>query len=372
MAELLKVLIADDEKIAREGLRDLVDWAELGMEVVCCAVNGREALDYLCAHPVDVLLTDIKMPRMDGLELLRELSERGINPTAIVFSGFSDFHYAQRAIRYGVLNYLLKPIRIGELTETLHRATARLRENTAAEPLDVEEYIRFKAETRAAADALTAELGRQVCMAERGRAQAMCQELEELFQREGYSAAAFRKYAFQCLYALSREVGRFTGGEDVLLEDTERLAALSAARTSGETARQLSACVDSLCGYIHGLKHSGKRRIIGDLLTILQHRFSDEDLNLNALAEQLGVTPNYLSALFRREMGQTFSAYLENYRIERAKDLLRDVRYKVYEVAAAVGYSDARHFGKVFKARTGRTPLEYRNGEQRVSKSENV
>ena len=81
------------------------------------------------------------------------------------------------------------------------------------------------------------------------------------------------------------------------------------------------------------------------------------------LFRSLGVTPNYLSALFRREMGQTFSAYLESCRIEKAQDLLRDVRYKVYEVAAAVGYSDPRHFGKVFKARTGRTPLEYRNRE---------
>lgn len=362
MAELLKVLIADDEKIAREGLRDLVDWADLGMEVVFCAVNGQEALDYLCAHPVDVLLTDIKMPRMDGLELLRELSERGIGPTAVVFSGFSDFQYAQRAIRYGVLNYLLKPIRIGELTETLHKAAAR-RQNEAALPLDVEEYARFKAETRPEADALTQELGQQICMADGAAARATCRKLEELFQREGYCAATFRKYAFQCLYALSKEVSRFTGGEDVLLEDTERMAALSVARTREETARQLCACVDGLCSYVYELKHSGKRRIIGDLLDIVQHRYGDENLNLNGLAEQLGVTPNYLSALFRREMGQTFSAYLENYRLEKAQNLLQDVRYKVYEVAAAVGYSDPRHFGKVFKARTGRTPLEYRNRE---------
>ena len=363
MTERLKVLIADDEKIAREGLRDLVDWAELGMEVAFCAVNGREALDYLCAHPVDVLLTGIKMPRMDGLELLQELSERGIGPAVIVFSGFSDFQYAQRAIRYGVLNYLLKPIRMGELTAALQQAAVRVRRAGAAQAPDAEEYARFKTQTRARAEELTAELGRQVCLGGEGQARTLCAQMEELFQREGYSAATFRKYAFQSLYTISKEVSRFTGGEDVLLEDTERMAALSLARTREETSGQFRACVDSLCGYVRGLKRSGKRRIIEELLTILQHRFGDEELNLNGLAEQLGVTPNYLSALFRREMGQTFSAYLESYRIEKAQDLLRDVRYKVYEVAAAVGYSDPRHFGKVFKARTGRTPLEYRNRE---------
>ena len=245
----------------------------------------------------------------------------------------------------------------------LFRSAVRVRRAGAAQAPDVEEYARFKTQTRARAEELTAELGRQVCLGGEGQARTLCAQMEELFQREGYSAATFRKYAFQSLYTISKEVSRFTGGEDVLLEDTERMAALSLARTREETAGQFRACVDSLCGYVRGLKRSGKRRIIEELLTILQHRFGDEELNLNGLAEQLGVTPNYLSALFRREMGQTFSAYLESCRIEKAQDLLRDVRYKVYEVAAAVGYSDPRHFGKVFKARTGRTPLEYRNRE---------
>lgn len=361
MHERLRVLIADDEKIAREGLRDLVDWAALGMEVVCCAVNGEEALDYLTEHPVDILLTDIKMPRLDGLELLQELSERGISPTTVIFSGFSDFRYAQRAIRYGVLNYLLKPIRMGELTETLRRAADSLRQERGPEPLDAEEYARFKTECSARADELTRALAGQICLADGRGAQALCRDLQALFEEQGYSAAVYKKYAFQCVYTIIKEVNRFTGAETSVLEDTDRLALLSVARTTGEASEQLAACADDLCACVYELRRSGKRRIIGDMLTILQHRYADETLSLNTLADQLGVTPNYLSTLFRREMGQTFSAYLENFRIERAKDLLRDVRYKVYEVAAAVGYGDARHFGKVFKAHTGRTPLEFRN-----------
>lgn len=361
MRERLRVLIADDEKIAREGLRDLVDWSELGMEVVFCAVNGEEALEYLLSHPVDILLTDIKMPRMDGLELLQELSERGVSPTTVIFSGFSDFHYAQRAIRYGVLNYLLKPIRMGELTETLRKAADSLRQERGPEPLDAEEYARFKTECSARAEELAQELGQKICQAESGAVQSLCREIQDLFETRGYQTAVFRKWAFQCVYAIVREVNQFTGAETSLLEDTDRLALLSVARSIPEAAEQLAGCADDLCAHIYELRRSGKRRIIGDLLTILQHRYADENLSLNVLADQLGVTPNYLSTLFRREMGQTFSAYLENFRIEKAKDLLRDVHYKVYEVAAAVGYGDARHFGKVFKAHTGRTPLEFRN-----------
>ncbi len=361
MRELLRVLIADDEKIAREGLRDLVNWSELGMEVVYCATNGEEALTYLLAHPVDILLTDIKMPRIDGLELLQELSERGVSPTTIIFSGFSDFHYAQRAIRYGVLNYLLKPIRMGELTETLRRAADSLRQERGPEPLDAEEYARFRTECSAEAEELTRELARQICRGDSGAVQKLCGEIQAFFQQRGYSAAVFRKFAFQCVYTLVGEVNQFTGAETALLEDTDRLALLSVARTIQDASALLTACADDLCAYVYELRRSGKRRIIGDVLTILQHRYADENLSLNTLADQLGVTPNYLSALFRREMGQTFSTYLENFRIERAKELLRDVRHKVYEVASAVGYGDARHFGKVFKAHTGRTPLEFRN-----------
>lgn len=358
---MLKVFIADDEKITREGLRDLVDWEKLGMEVVGTAVNGEEALRYLSANSVDILITDIKMPRMDGLELLQELSERGISVTVIILSGFSDFQYAQRAIRYGVLNYLLKPTRIGELTETLQKAAQTLRGGRETKPLDAAEYARFRTETRHRADELTQEIGRAICASDGGAVRRACEGLRALFEGEGYSPVVFRKYAFQCIYTFTREVNGFTGEETMLLEDTDRLALLSVAYSYEECLRQLSLCADELCEHVYLLKKSGKRRIVGDLLDVLQHRYGDENLNLNALSEQLGVTPNYLSALFRREMGQTFTAYLEDLRMEKAQMLLRDVRNKVYEVAAAVGYADARHFGKVFKAHTGKTPLDFRN-----------
>ena len=79
------------------------------------------------------------------------------------------------------------------------------------------------------------------------------------------------------------------------------------------------------------------------------------------LAEELDITPNYLSTLFKKEIGKTFSEYLEDYRIECAAALLRESHLKVYEITSAVGYSDSRYFGKIFKEHFGKTPLEYRN-----------
>lgn len=118
---MMTVLIVDDERIAREGLRDLIDWSSLGLCVGFCATNGEQALEWMRKNQVDIVITDIKMPKMDGLELLCHMSEQGINATTIILSGFNDFRYAQKAIQYGVLHYLLKPIHMEELLEVLKK-----------------------------------------------------------------------------------------------------------------------------------------------------------------------------------------------------------------------------------------------------------
>jgi len=88
---MLEVLIADDERIQREGLLDYVDWNEYGMEVVACASNGYEALELIKLHKVDVLITDIKMPKMDGLELSKRVREIIPDIKILIISGNSFF-----------------------------------------------------------------------------------------------------------------------------------------------------------------------------------------------------------------------------------------------------------------------------------------
>lgn len=358
---MMNVMIVDDERIAREGLRDLVDWASLELEVSCCAAHGEQALAWLENHRVDIVITDIKMPKMDGLELLRQMSDRGINATTIILSGFNDFEYAQKAIQYGVLHYLLKPVHMEELIEVLKRAVAERKKGQTVFRIDPEEYARFKVRTRAEADGLTEELCRSVCTASVQRAEELCLELRRLFEREKYPVDVFKKYAFSCIYTLVRGVSSYTGTEVAYLEDVDRLAMLSVARSSLDVEYQLRQCVDDLGEYLHALRNSQTNQVVDEVLSILQHRYGDRGLNLNMVADQMGMTPNYLSALFKRQMGENFSEYLERLRIEKACVLLKNVQYKVYQVADAVGYPDARYFSKVFKAATGKTPLEYRN-----------
>ncbi|MCY9659875.1 response regulator [Paenibacillus chondroitinus] len=119
---MFKVLLVDDEVFVRRGLQKLMKWEEYKFTLVGEAKNGGEALDMINRLKPDVVITDIMLPVLDGLGLIRSVKEAGqVDPEFIIISGHDDFKYAQQAIRYGVQDYILKPIDVKELGDTLQR-----------------------------------------------------------------------------------------------------------------------------------------------------------------------------------------------------------------------------------------------------------
>lgn len=114
---MLKVLIIDDEPYVREGLKYIVDWNENGFEVCGEASNGDEGYEKILELKPDIILLDIQMPGKLGLEILKDVRKRGIKGRFIIISGYSNFEYAKQAIKYGVKDYLLKPIDEDELLD---------------------------------------------------------------------------------------------------------------------------------------------------------------------------------------------------------------------------------------------------------------
>lgn len=112
---MYKVLIVDDELTIRYGLRHYFSWNQIGFEVAGDCENGRQALDYCREHPVDVILSDIKMPVMNGLELSKELYTKKAPIKVVILSGYRDFEFAREALKYDVKYYLLKPTKYEEL-----------------------------------------------------------------------------------------------------------------------------------------------------------------------------------------------------------------------------------------------------------------
>ncbi|MCX4338724.1 MAG: response regulator [Lachnospiraceae bacterium] len=138
----MRVMLVDDEPFILQGLSRLIDWEREGCEVVKTAADGQEAIEYLAEGEADLIITDIRMPRMNGIELLEHLRAEKISDAyVVILSGYSDFKYAQAAIRYEAMEYLLKPVQKEQLLG-LVRKVAENRAVSRQEELDTKKMQR--------------------------------------------------------------------------------------------------------------------------------------------------------------------------------------------------------------------------------------
>lgn len=121
---MLKVVVVEDEELVRKGIVLTVDWAGAGCAVVGEAANGEEGLEVIRRYRPDLIVTDIRMPKLDGIEMLRRLREEGNRAHVVFLTAYSDFSYAQSALKLGAADYLLKPFHDGELEERPSPASA--------------------------------------------------------------------------------------------------------------------------------------------------------------------------------------------------------------------------------------------------------
>ena len=123
-----RILLVDDEEEVRKGILRKMDWEKLGFQVAGDAENGEEALEKIEQLKPDVVMTDIRMPYMDGLTLTARIRQKYPSMKVLIFSGYDDFEYAQQAIKLNVAEYILKPVNVEELTEILNRVRENLDE----------------------------------------------------------------------------------------------------------------------------------------------------------------------------------------------------------------------------------------------------
>ena len=140
---MYRVLVVDDEAIIREGIKCLFDWEKIGYVIAGEAANGEQALQKILTLEPDVVLMDIRMPGLTGLEVIHRVREAGFGGKIIILSGYTDFKYAQEAIRYGVQYYLTKPIDEDELFKILDSIRKQLDSDRAN--ADAAEHYRQKA-----------------------------------------------------------------------------------------------------------------------------------------------------------------------------------------------------------------------------------
>lgn len=394
-----KILIADDEPKIRRGLHAQIDRLGLPCEVCAEAEDGEIALEAAERLRPDILLVDINMPFVNGLDFIEALRRTRADARVILITGYEEFEYARRALELDVHAYLLKPINVEELRRAVETAIDQLEvsrqrnrhfEWAIAQIGNRREFLREEFLRDAVSGRLEADEIREFRVyfdfPEPERMMLMLISARSSAAREKPWQHTLRQYALQdalqegpelryrCLFSDDR-------GNVLLLYDAPpeldaRLAEAVHAALGGElglTVQLETEPVTSLTRIAEAYDSAMERMLSSAQLSpivegakayIASHH-SDPDLSLMEVAEALNVHPAYLSRTMKQELGMPFAKYLTNVRIGKAVQLMRDPSIRIWKVAEMVGYSGGNYFSAAFKKVLGVSPADYRMEDKR-------
>lgn len=366
------VMIIDDEPAILSGLEQMLLRNLSGLEIVKCG-DGLKAYECLKTRPVDVVISDVMMPEMTGLQLLAHIKENHSVQGVLMISGYDDFHYVRESMRLGASDYLLKPIRQEELIQAVNRLLNEGYEEKRKSKSQ-SEYSEYSKQEKA--EVLYFDLWKILAGIDRGmedylKDAAMAvkkQDLERLLRAfDGYLSCAqynrtektfiirsLSNWLYSLMSELSgmvRVVSKYKLTEYDLTEQIRSAPTLSALRERIRTIWTV---------YMKEYESSQCRRVIQmDKVKEFVKKHLAEECQITDAAALIDVSPNYLSTIFREYTGMTFREYVREERVKRAIELIGSTNMKLYEIANCVGYQDPAHFSRAFKQVTGFAPQHY-------------
>ena len=418
---LYTVIVADDEDELREAVCTMIPWQDYGFCLVGDASNGLDALQLVEKHEPDLLLTDIRMPFISGIELARQVRE--VRPaTNIAFlSGYDDFEYAKQAIQYNIISYMLKPLTMEGLgaelriiRQKIDAQFAMFRQTSPQAGLDLQAAMLMPMVLDDYADPegeAQAEVYARQCGLLRDAEDHPCYTVmvTALLNEEGggCTTPAFVASVNTLAAKYLRCVSFFASGKvvSVLLGNPsdfeEYLHILAdeipqmAARVLGKRCRigvsrgvhALTALHDAYRQAMEALRQGTEdgAKFISDLaptvkggnllckraLETLDQHYMDADLSLVSLSGMLDVSPNHLSTCIKKYAGETFINILIRKRMEAAQELLTGSQLRVQEISQRCGYTDQHYFSYCFKKYCGESPnaMRRRLGMEKAGES---
>ncbi|MFB9274808.1 response regulator [Cohnella cellulosilytica] len=355
------VLLVDDEPWAIEGLRMFVDWETLGFRVCGVCENGEEALSAAREAMPDVIVTDIRMPEMDGLEMIKQLNgERDERSPAevVLLSAYGEFAFAKRAMQLGVQHYLMKPVVEEEAAEVLQQIRMRL---------DARQASRRTADEGGEEASLPAEAAQRmkdvlqaIEDADRDRAEDVIDRL--FLEMQGRSAAWTGLFAgalaVQCS-KLIRELGedpavlpRLRQGADTFGTDADSAGPLSA-------RMRVLAYAEQAIGAVQAIRGRGPGSTVAEVDRYVREHYRSP-LSVRGVAALFYLNPVYLGKAYHDKFGRGLLERMHDLRIAEACERLRSAAEPIGAIAEGVGYAHYRHFLQHFERRMGRKPAEYR------------
>ncbi len=358
---MLRVIVADDDQNARDKMVRFIDQKKYGIDIVGAASDGAEACRMIQELQPDIVLIDIEMPVMSGLQVIDAVQQRcGRNSVVfIIVSSYENFSYAHEAIRLGVNDYLLKPFMPADICGAIYRAAKHIEYTRglalpAAPGSDVPPAGRqLPLSCRVNMEYPFDEETRMIQALRAADAQAAAAALKQFFER--LPAADSGDAAWNCLTILYIEIYRFA--------ITRKLdpAQLNLPEQSPESLEAFMRALDGLAGEI--CEHLGAEKKGGAALQLALKYIGEhyaEPLTLERVAAEAYVSPAYLSTLFSQQLNTHFVDYIHKVRIDQSIRLLREnPQLKYYEVGERVGYSSYKHYAKCFKKVKNVTVSQY-------------
>lgn len=384
----MKALIVDDESNVRKIIRFLGQWEKHGITEVLEAKNGAEAKALIERECPEIIMTDVKMPKSNGIDLIEWLDANAYPGKVIMISGFDDYTFMRTAFKHGCFDYLMKPIEEDMLNETLAGAIQAWEQG---------EEERRNSESGFYDEVKTFRLNREITSASKGepfdsnpialslpRADAYDLTLmyfyqshhwgpylqllaEELVTQERGNAYALQNEPNVCVILSSQ--GQFFKVEEWITQQFDipvRLVTGPPIESLEELPQAFQAAQQAMAEQrfraIHRLADLDDARRMHDIVAFVDEHYMEE-LSLDKLSNRFFLSREHISRRFKQEMGMTLSCYVMQLRINQAKRWLSETDEKMYSIALKLGYQDENYFSRLFKKNVGMTPLEYRNEE---------
>jgi YesN/AraC family two-component response regulator len=355
---MIKVMIVDDEPYIRQGIQILINWVQYGFEICGEASNGKEAIELMKGMNVDLVITDIKMPEMNGIELIEYTWEHISDKIRfIILSGYYEFEYAKKAIKYDVADYILKPVQQEELIRALEDYKKQFKRwNQERGKLELSEKIVFDCY-------LSKDIMDDLIQAiEEYDTEKMGRKLEVVYDyfKEIVADPEIIKinldYLLFNLVNLAKELKPEFDQEEInkiiIQSGYNQIVASGNATELKKFALVFSTYLNQLRQYA-----------LGGVLTEIEKEIIEhymDNLSLKSLSEKYYINSAYLGQIFKKQYGISFKDYLNSYRIDRAAELLIRSDVMIYEVAIAVGFNSTDYFISKFVEFKGSTPLQYK------------
>ena len=336
-----RVLLIDDELLVVEAIKCNVDWDACGVSEVFLCDNGFEAQAIMNEHEIDLVISDVQMPGMDGLDLGRWLMETYPDTALIFISGYAEFEYARTAITLGAEEYVLKPVNYQALQEKVKRIIAS-QEKKRKQNLNVD----LKKWAGLLEEHDTAQLGSIIETI-----------MGDLYVDGNIDTELLRTLYYHFVQATFSYIGSAPETRFVILQDEKLTGLKDEALTSADSFRAYYSYFLEKISDNQDAEQS--KNVIQDVVKYIDSHIG-EKLYRSQLAELVFYNENYLSRRFREEVGCSLSTYIMEKRLEASKKLLTQTNLSITEIGERVGYDSTAYFIRIFKQQTGKTPNEFR------------